>query len=892
MTRQEIEFSLQEIYIGLLGRAADAAGLDYWADEVEDGVITLEQVRTNIVQSQPEYEEVFGGLSRAQTVNQLYNNLFSRDAEADGLTYWVSGGGSTVPIDLLVFALSNGALGDDRLILDNKVTVAQYFTQNASDSTNKANAALILEGVDKTSASVAAAKAIVDEDSYGANTFNITDAGDYQVGAEYTSIYVHDPDLTGDIVAKLTDADNVNSIEVFQTDGRDVANPVNIQFLDIQDINTDIKIVDTLAVDYLFTYDVDAYDGDNVVNLHLEEVGAGFSVAGQSPTIAFGTTAQGAGSSQIKTINITSDDRAATAKADQNYLQDLQVGAALTSVIISGDADFGVNDFLDANVSLVDAGADAGEGEEAREGAGNLTGALELKLHAQPSLTVYGALGNDDILIEGNGINNDVDLGDGADLLTINGAVSRGVVVAGAGDDTVNLNVGTVASVSGYDVALGDGNDEMTVTGVGSHYIHGGAGNDTVNLFGDNTRPWWDYDEEEEDEEEDGLVNGSTVNGGAGVDNVNGSEDNDSITAINVEHIFGDAGNDRIQIYRTNEDPTGNVSVDGGWGNDTLEIAQAIDGLVRTYHVESIIGSAGNDTVHATDVSRWDDNLVIDAGGGNDNITVGNGNAGTSSVWDATVDGGTGDDILTVTVQDDADVSGGNGNDTITVSAGDEAIVDGGAGNDVINVNVFNNAYSSIDGGLGNDTINLAVAVNGGEDTVVFGNVTYDALQARTDTNGYDIINGFNFQARGAGEEDVLNFDAFLVDHEKLGTIDALRYADWTNGKTTVDMDNQGADAVIAIVAAENGFVLNGSHITSAKSGTDRGIEIDDNGRAVVIIAKDTNSDFGFDQFDVYFVQDKDTDTGAAWAVDLVATINSATEIGAINSIGLDNLVW
>src|SRR5690606_6062499 len=191
MTRQEIEFALQEIYIGLLGRAADPAGLGYWADEVEGGLITLEQVRTNIVSpgNQPEYDDVFGGLTRAQTVNQLYINLFGREAEPEGLTYWVSGGGATVPVDLLVFALSDGALGADRLVLDNKVTVAQHFTANTDLDINtdeaqfKAAAAAVLADVDSTTASVNAAKAMVDAGSYFVgDTIVLTAGQDVEVG--------------------------------------------------------------------------------------------------------------------------------------------------------------------------------------------------------------------------------------------------------------------------------------------------------------------------------------------------------------------------------------------------------------------------------------------------------------------------------------------------------------------------------------------------------------------------------------------------------------------------------------------------------------------------------------------------------------------------------------
>src|SRR5690606_5397124 len=75
----------------------------------------------------------------------------------------------------------------------------------------------------------------------------------------------------------------------------------------------------------------------------------------------------------------------------------------------------------------------------------------------------------------------------------------------------------------------------------------------------------------------------------------------------------------------------------------------------------------------------------------------------------------------------------------------------------------INAETATITGGTGNDSINLNVAANGGEDTIVFGNVTYNALQVKSDGNGVDIINGFNFEGGGAGAEDILDFTAFLT---------------------------------------------------------------------------------------------------------------------------------
>src|SRR3954468_20134680 len=69
-------------------------------------------------------------------------------------------------------------------------------------------------------------------------------------------------------------------------------------------------------------------------------------------------------------------------------------------------------------------------------------------------------------------------------------------------------------------------------------------------------------------------------------------------------------------------------------------------------------------------------NLVINAGGGNDNINV----QGASFAANAPINGGDGDDIIVGTAAVDK-IDGGEGNDRITGFRGDDPIV-GGNGND------------------------------------------------------------------------------------------------------------------------------------------------------------------------------------------------------------------
>jgi hypothetical protein len=89
-------------------------------------------------------------------------------------------------------------------------------------------------------------------------------------------------------------------------------------------------------------------------------------------------------------------------------------------------------------------------------------------------------------------------------------------------------------------------------------------------------------------------------------------------------------------------------------------------------------------------------------------------------------------------------------------------------------------------------------------------------------------------------------------------------------------------DAEIAVIAVNQGFELTGADITSTEGAL--GIEIEDNvfggERAVVVTMYDTDNDGGLDTADIYFVQDLDSDLGEVWAVDKVATVEFATEVG------------
>ena len=154
------EQQIQLVYVGLLSRAADAPGLNYWVSDINNG-FSIEKLRENIVCCQTEYLEGLGKLDRSELVTSLYQNLFNRSPREEGKAYWVSGGGSGVSADRLVLALINGAGCTDQQALENKAEAASYYTSNYS-TYDKTDATRAVSDVDSAAESLEAAKELID----------------------------------------------------------------------------------------------------------------------------------------------------------------------------------------------------------------------------------------------------------------------------------------------------------------------------------------------------------------------------------------------------------------------------------------------------------------------------------------------------------------------------------------------------------------------------------------------------------------------------------------------------------------------------------------------------------------------------------------------------------
>ena len=181
----------------------------------------------------------------------------------------------------------------------------------------------------------------------------------------------------------------------------------------------------------------------------------------------------------------------------------------------------------------------------------------------------------------------------------------------------------------------GGGNDTLT-GGSGDDQLFGGAGNDTLLGKGGN----------------------DLLFGGAGNDTLTGGDGNDQ--------VFGEAGNDRM-IWNPGDDSD---LFEGGDGNDTAEVngGNGSETFTITANGSRVRFDRTDPAPFFLDIGTTE-NLVVNANGGDDVITAGN---GLANLIELTIDGGAGNDTI----------SGGDGNDTLIGGDGNDVVI-GGRGNDM-----------------------------------------------------------------------------------------------------------------------------------------------------------------------------------------------------------------
>jgi hypothetical protein len=125
---------VQYAYIAFYGRPADLAGQEYWADQLDANGGDLAGI-IDAFSNSPEYDAQYGDLTNEELVAALYQQILGREADAEGLAYYVGeleSGARTkgaIALDILNGPLNNPeAAPEDAATLANRKDVADQFT--------------------------------------------------------------------------------------------------------------------------------------------------------------------------------------------------------------------------------------------------------------------------------------------------------------------------------------------------------------------------------------------------------------------------------------------------------------------------------------------------------------------------------------------------------------------------------------------------------------------------------------------------------------------------------------------------------------------------------------------------------------------------------------------
>jgi len=119
---------VQKLYVAYFGRPADPIGEDYWTDALDAGTITLNDVSASFAAS-AEYRDTYAGMNNRAIVTEVYQNLFVRAAETAGIDYWAGlMDRGVISINDVVKDISEAAQGNDGVAFNGKVAAATLFT--------------------------------------------------------------------------------------------------------------------------------------------------------------------------------------------------------------------------------------------------------------------------------------------------------------------------------------------------------------------------------------------------------------------------------------------------------------------------------------------------------------------------------------------------------------------------------------------------------------------------------------------------------------------------------------------------------------------------------------------------------------------------------------------
>jgi len=121
---------VEKLYVEYFLRPGDYSGVQYWTNVLSHNPNALYDISASFAGS-TEYQQTYAGMNNTQLVQAVYHNLFGRAAEAGGLAFWTQAlDEHRMTVTDMVTNIAAAAQNNDRVVLDARVTVAESFTQH------------------------------------------------------------------------------------------------------------------------------------------------------------------------------------------------------------------------------------------------------------------------------------------------------------------------------------------------------------------------------------------------------------------------------------------------------------------------------------------------------------------------------------------------------------------------------------------------------------------------------------------------------------------------------------------------------------------------------------------------------------------------------------------
>jgi hypothetical protein len=128
--------SIATLYFAVFGRPIDSAGLEYWtntgvyADGSGGDIQSIDELSENFTLQEEYLTKYPNSTTDEDFISSIYQNLFQREADSDGLNYWVSEiSNGNISRDKAILAIVNGAQGEDLSKITQRSQVALSLAQ-------------------------------------------------------------------------------------------------------------------------------------------------------------------------------------------------------------------------------------------------------------------------------------------------------------------------------------------------------------------------------------------------------------------------------------------------------------------------------------------------------------------------------------------------------------------------------------------------------------------------------------------------------------------------------------------------------------------------------------------------------------------------------------------